>query len=176
MTIAFIGADGHCLRFFMYYPSTPLLEIVELLQGGEWLNGGDLADQLNVDRSTMQTYIGTLQEMGLPVEAMMQQGGHRQYRLLRAKQLPPRRWQVDVLLKVAEPYARQLVSLPSVMFTPAEKGTLLRIYTYDLDKIAFILLQLDCDFTILRPQKLEESFRHIICKSQHVIGHRFLSS
>jgi predicted DNA-binding transcriptional regulator YafY len=71
----------------MYYPTTRVLTILELLQARPGLSGAELAARLEVDRRTVRRYITMLQEMGIPIEATRgPQGG---YRIRPGFKLPP---------------------------------------------------------------------------------------
>lgn len=71
----------------MYYPTTRVLTILELLQARPSLSGAELAARLEVDRRTVRRYITMLQDLGIPVEAIRgPQGG---YRIRPGFKLPP---------------------------------------------------------------------------------------
>jgi predicted DNA-binding transcriptional regulator YafY len=71
----------------VYHPTTRVLTVLELLQSRARLNGGELAERLDVDRRTVRRYISTLQELGVPVES--EPGRYGGYRLLPGYKLPP---------------------------------------------------------------------------------------
>lgn len=64
-----------------------LLTLLELLQAHRHLTGADLARRLEVTPRTVRRYVGTLQELGIPVRAEM--GRHGGYRLRSSFRLPP---------------------------------------------------------------------------------------
>jgi predicted DNA-binding transcriptional regulator YafY len=71
----------------MYYPTTRVLTILELLQARPSMSGADLAARLEVDRRTVRRYITMLQDLGIPVEAV--RGSLGGYRLRPGFKLPP---------------------------------------------------------------------------------------
>jgi predicted DNA-binding transcriptional regulator YafY len=71
----------------MYYPTTRVLTILELLQARGSLNGAELAERLEVDRRTVRRYIMMLQDLGIPIEAM--RGPYGGYRLRPGFKPPP---------------------------------------------------------------------------------------
>jgi len=71
----------------MYFPTTRVLTILELLQARPRMSGADLAARLEVDRRTVRRYITMLQDLGIPVEAM--RGPLGGYRLRPGFKLPP---------------------------------------------------------------------------------------
>ena len=71
----------------MYYPTTRVLTILELLQARPSLSGADLAARLEVDRRTVRRYITMLQDLGIPVEAI--RGPLGGYRIRPGFKLPP---------------------------------------------------------------------------------------
>lgn len=71
----------------MYYPSTRLLSILDLLRAHGQMKATDLAAQLEVDVRTVRRYISMLQDMGMPVET--ERGRHGGYRLRPGYKLPP---------------------------------------------------------------------------------------
>jgi predicted DNA-binding transcriptional regulator YafY len=71
----------------MYYPTTRVLTILELLQARPNMSGAELAARLEVDRRTVRRYITMLQDLGIPVEAM--RGPLGGYRLRPGFKLPP---------------------------------------------------------------------------------------
>src|SRR6476661_6136696 len=65
----------------MYYPTTRVLTILELLQARPGLSGAELAARLEVDRRTVRRYITMLQDLGIPIEAIRGPlGGYRRRR------------------------------------------------------------------------------------------------
>jgi len=71
----------------MYYPTTRLLTILELLQAHGRLGRADLAARLEVGERSVRRYIIMLQEMGIPVVG--ERGRYGGYRLLPGFKLPP---------------------------------------------------------------------------------------
>src|SRR6266566_2904888 len=71
----------------MYFPTTRVLTVLELLQSHQRLNGPDIAERLEVNPRTVRRYITMLQDLGIPVEA--ERGRYGTYRLLPGFKLPP---------------------------------------------------------------------------------------
>ena len=71
----------------MYFPTTRVLTILELLQSRQQLSGPELAERLEVNTRTVRRYITMLQDLGIPVEA--ERGRHGSYRLRPGFKLPP---------------------------------------------------------------------------------------
>lgn len=71
----------------MYYPTTRVLTVLELLQARSGVSGAEIARQLEVDRRTVRRYITMLQDLGIPVETT--RGPHGGYRLRPGFKLPP---------------------------------------------------------------------------------------
>lgn len=71
----------------MYFPTTRVLTILELLQSRQHLSGPELAERLEVNTRTVRRYITMLQDLGIPVEA--ERGRHGSYRLRPGFKLPP---------------------------------------------------------------------------------------
>lgn len=71
----------------MYFPTTRVLTVLELLQSHQRLSGPDLAARLEVDTRTVRRYITMLQDLGIPVEA--ERGRYGSYRLRPGFKLPP---------------------------------------------------------------------------------------
>jgi predicted DNA-binding transcriptional regulator YafY len=80
----------------VYHPTTRVLTVLELLQSRSRLSGAELAERLEVDRRTVRRYIGTLQDLGVPVEA--EQGRYGGYRLRPGYKLPPMMFTEDEAL------------------------------------------------------------------------------
>ncbi len=71
----------------MYYPTTRVLTVLELLQSHRTMTGSEIASRLEVDVRTARRYIAMLEELGIPVTADRgRQGG---YRLMPGFKLPP---------------------------------------------------------------------------------------
>jgi predicted DNA-binding transcriptional regulator YafY len=71
----------------MYFPTTRVLTVLELLQSHQQLSGPDIAERLEVNPRTVRRYITMLQDLGIPVEAG--RGRHGSYRLRPGFKLPP---------------------------------------------------------------------------------------
>lgn len=71
----------------MYYPTTRVLTVLEVLQTRGSVSGADLAARLEVDVRTVRHYITMLRDLGIPVEA--RPGRHGGYRLRPGFRLPP---------------------------------------------------------------------------------------
>src|SRR5437660_58610 len=53
----------------MYFPTTRVLTVLEMLQSHQRLSGPDIAERLEVNPRTVRRYITMLQDLGIPVEA-----------------------------------------------------------------------------------------------------------
>src|SRR5436309_15460685 len=71
----------------MYFPTTRVLTVLELLQSHQRLSGPDIAERLEVNPRTVRRYITMLQDLGIPIEA--ERGRYGNYRLMRGFKLPP---------------------------------------------------------------------------------------
>ena len=71
----------------MYFPTTRVLTVLELLQSRGQMSGPELAARLEVDTRTVRRYITMLQDLGIPVEA--ERGRYGSYRLRPGFKLPP---------------------------------------------------------------------------------------
>src|SRR6266853_872936 len=71
----------------MYFPTTRVLTVLELLQSHPRLSGPELAERLEVNTRTVRRYITMLQDLGIPVEA--ERGRYGTYRLRPGFKLPP---------------------------------------------------------------------------------------
>lgn len=71
----------------MYFPTTRVLTVLELLQSHGRMSGSDLAKRLEVNSRTIRRYITMLQDLGIPVES--ERGRHGSYRLRPGFKLPP---------------------------------------------------------------------------------------
>ena len=71
----------------MYFPTTRVLTVLELLQSHQQLSGPELAERLEVNIRTVRRYITMLQDLGIPVEG--ERGRHGSYRLRPGFKLPP---------------------------------------------------------------------------------------
>lgn len=71
----------------MYFPTTRVLTVLELLQSRQQMSGIELAERLEVDQRTVRRYVTMLQDMGIPVES--KRGRHGAYHLRPGFKLPP---------------------------------------------------------------------------------------
>jgi predicted DNA-binding transcriptional regulator YafY len=71
----------------MYFPTTRVLIVLELLQSRPSMSGRELAERLEVDIRTIRRYITMLQDLGIPVEA--ERGRYGAYHLRPGFKLPP---------------------------------------------------------------------------------------
>ncbi len=71
----------------MYFPTTRVLTVLEMLQSRGQMSGPELAARLEVDTRTVRRYITMLQDLGIPVEA--ERGRYGAYRLRPGFKLPP---------------------------------------------------------------------------------------
>ena len=82
----------------MYFPTTRVLTILELLQSHKELSGPEMAARLEVDPRTIRRYITMLQDLGIPVEAG--RGRYGCYRLRPGFKLPPLMFTDDEVLAI----------------------------------------------------------------------------
>jgi predicted DNA-binding transcriptional regulator YafY len=71
----------------MYFPTTRVLTVLELLQSHRMISGPELAERLEVNIRTVRRYITMLQDLGIPVET--ERGRYGAYRLRPGFKLPP---------------------------------------------------------------------------------------
>src|SRR5437764_14395951 len=71
----------------MYFPTTRVLTVLELLQSHQQLSGPEIAERLEVNTRMVRRYITMLQDLGIAVEAG--RGRHGSYRLRPGFKLPP---------------------------------------------------------------------------------------
>jgi predicted DNA-binding transcriptional regulator YafY len=71
----------------MYFPTTRVLTVLELLQSHRAMSGPELAERLEVNIRTVRRYITMLQDLGIPVET--ERGRYGSYRLRPGFKLPP---------------------------------------------------------------------------------------
>lgn len=71
----------------MYFPTTRVLTVLELLQSRQQISGIELAQRLEVDQRTVRRYITMLQDLGIPVES--KRGRYGAYWLRPGFKLPP---------------------------------------------------------------------------------------
>jgi predicted DNA-binding transcriptional regulator YafY len=82
----------------MYFPTTRVLTVLELLQSRSQMSGRELAERLEVDTRTIRRYITMLQDLGIPVEA--ERGRYGAYRLRPGFKLPPLMFTDDEALAI----------------------------------------------------------------------------
>jgi predicted DNA-binding transcriptional regulator YafY len=108
----------------MYFPTTRVLTILELLQSHARMSGPELAGRLEVNTRTVRRYITMLQDLGIPVEA--ERGRHGSYRLRPGFKLPPLMFTEDEALALTLGLlAARRLGLTSA--TPAVEGALAKI-------------------------------------------------
>jgi predicted DNA-binding transcriptional regulator YafY len=71
----------------MYFPTTRVLTVLELLQSRQRMSGQELAERLEVEPRTVRRYIVMLQDLGIPVEST--RGRYGYYYLRPGYKLPP---------------------------------------------------------------------------------------
>lgn len=71
----------------MYFPTTRVLTVLELLQSRTRISGPELAERLEVDVRTIRRYVTMLQSMGIPVQGG--RGRYGAYHLRPGFKLPP---------------------------------------------------------------------------------------
>lgn len=108
----------------MYFPTTRVLTVLELLQSYSQMSGPELAKRLEVDTRTVRRYITMLQDLGIPVEA--ERGRYGTYRLRPGFKLPPLMFTDDEALSITLGLlaARQLGLMTTA---PAIEGALAKI-------------------------------------------------
>ncbi|GCE27261.1 transcriptional regulator [Dictyobacter alpinus] len=108
----------------MYFPTTRVLTVLELLQSRQQISGQELAERLEVDPRTVRRYITMLQDLGIPVEGM--RGRYGSYRLRPGFKLPPLMFNDDEALAMT---VGLLVSrkMGLTLATPAVEGALAKI-------------------------------------------------
>src|SRR5689334_14303765 len=82
----------------MYFPTTRVLTVLELLQSHQQMGGPELAQRLEVNVRTVRRYITMLQDLGIPVEG--ERGRQGAYRLRPGFRLPPLMFTEDETLAV----------------------------------------------------------------------------
>lgn len=108
----------------MYFPTTRVLTILELLQSRVRMSGPELAERLEVNTRTVRRYITMLQDLGIPVEA--ERGRYGSYRLRPGFKLPPLMFTEDEALALTLGLlAARRLGLTSA--TPAVEGALAKI-------------------------------------------------
>ncbi len=83
----------------MYFPTTRVLTVLEMLQSRAQMSGPELAERLEVDTRTVRRYITMLQDLGIPVEAV--RGRYGSYRLRPGYKLPPLMFNDDEVLALS---------------------------------------------------------------------------
>ncbi|MGO4377952.1 helix-turn-helix transcriptional regulator [Pseudoduganella sp. RAF53_2] len=83
----------------MYYPTTRVLAVLELLQSQGRLSGADMARRLEVDQRTLRRYIVMLEDLGIPI--MSERGRHGGYSLMPGFKLPPMMFNDDEALALS---------------------------------------------------------------------------
>ena len=108
----------------MYFPTTRVLTILEMLQSHVSMSGPELAERLEVNTRTVRRYITMLQDLGIPVEA--ERGRYGSYRLRPGFKLPPLMFTEDEALALTLGLlAARRLGLTSA--TPAVEGALAKI-------------------------------------------------
>ncbi|MEM7125832.1 MAG: YafY family protein [Chloroflexota bacterium] len=92
----------------MYFPSTRLLNILDLLRANGQMSAQALATELEVDARTVRRYMVMLDDLGMPVETV--RGRYGGYRLRPGYKLPPIVFSDDEVLALTMGllFARQL--------------------------------------------------------------------
>ncbi|MGZ3680054.1 MAG: helix-turn-helix transcriptional regulator [Ktedonobacterales bacterium] len=108
----------------MYYPTTRVLTVLELLQSRNRIGGAELAERLEVDVRTVRRYITMLQDLGIPVEGT--RGRYGAYRLRPGFKLPPLMFSEDeALALVLGLLAARRLGL--TLAAPATEGALAKV-------------------------------------------------
>jgi predicted DNA-binding transcriptional regulator YafY len=71
----------------MYFPTTRVLTVLELLQSRQKMSGQELSERLEVEPRTVRRYIVMLQDLGIPIESS--RGRYGYYYLRPGYKLPP---------------------------------------------------------------------------------------
>src|SRR5436190_11570694 len=111
----------------MYFPTTRVLTVLELLQSRAKISGPELAERLEVNTRTVRRYITMLQDLGIPVEA--ERGRHGSYRLRPGFKLPPLMFTEDEALSLTLGLlvARRLGLTSAVAAVPAVESAIAKI-------------------------------------------------
>lgn len=108
----------------MYYPTTRVLTVLELLQSRHRIGGAELAERLEVDVRTVRRYITMLQDLGIPVEGT--RGRYGAYQLRPGFKLPPLMFSEDeALALVLGLLAARRLGL--TVAAPATEGALAKV-------------------------------------------------
>jgi predicted DNA-binding transcriptional regulator YafY len=83
----------------MYFPTTRVLTVLEMLQSRTQMSGPELAERLEVDTRTVRRYITMLQDLGIPVESV--RGRYGSYHLRPGYKLPPLMFNDDEVLALS---------------------------------------------------------------------------
>lgn len=108
----------------MYHPTSRVLAILELLQARAYMSGPELAARLEVDVRTIRRYIIMLQEVGIPIEAVI--GRYGGYRLRPGFKLPPLMFSNDETLAITLGVL-VVQKLGINAMTPAAEGVIAKI-------------------------------------------------
>ena len=108
----------------MYHPTSRVLAILELLQARAYMSGPELATRLEVDVRTIRRYIIMLQEVGIPIEAVI--GRYGGYRLRPGFKLPPLMFSNDETLAITLGVL-VVQKLGINAMTPAAEGVIAKI-------------------------------------------------
>ena len=108
----------------MYFPTTRVLTVLELLQSRQKISGRELSERLEVDTRTVRRYIVMLQDLGIPVES--ERGRYGSYRLRPGFKLPPLMFTDDeaMALTLGLLVARKM---GLTMTAPAAEGAIAKI-------------------------------------------------
>jgi predicted DNA-binding transcriptional regulator YafY len=108
----------------MYHPTSRVLTVLELLQSRSYISGPELAARLEVDVRTVRRYIIMLQDIGIPVEAVI--GRHGGYKLRPGFKLPPLMFSNDEVLAIT--LGLQLVQRVGVdAMSPTVEGVMAKL-------------------------------------------------
>ena len=77
----------------------------------------------------------------------------------------PATWQVDVFLETTLEHARRVVPPALAILAQEHKGVHFRCYVENLDWVAYVLLGLDCPFSVLQPPELRDALRKLAQKA-----------
>jgi predicted DNA-binding transcriptional regulator YafY len=81
--------------------------------------------------------------------------------LLNAIATIPGTWEALILLKLDMAEARERVSPSLALLEPHPDGTLMRLYTVDLNWLARYLVRLGCEFVVIQPDGLRDALRRL---------------
>ncbi|TFW11328.1 YafY family transcriptional regulator [Massilia arenosa] len=83
----------------MYHPTTRVLAVLELLQTHGRMSGAEMSARLGVDTRTLRRYIGTLEEIGIPITT--ERGRYGGYAIMPGFKLPPMMFTDDEALALS---------------------------------------------------------------------------